>query len=354
MQRVAHVTLILQNVPGVVNKLDSQAQVCKENNIPIDFFWLSGDWVNKETKQYLNFVFCQGNNAVELRLSQMKKLNRIGVKYDKVILRYPLFDPFILFLYKHKFKTILEHHAFELEELRLIGSKRLFLEKVFAPFFIRKFSAITAVTQEIVDYEFKRAGFKGKSHLQPNAINVVDKALHGNIRGSQQIEIAFVCSYFYDWHGLDILIQATETQVCDDFKIHLVGEIPEKYEKSLSDKNCFVKHGLLSSDKVEEIIHSCDLGLSCLALERKGLKEASALKVREYLANGLPVAMTYREGAFPNDFPYLLEMEDFSFDSLREFITNIAGTAKLTIREKSRPYIDAKEVNQTLYKFCIN
>ena len=45
-----------------------------------------------------------------------------------------------------------------------------------------------------------------------------------------------------------------------------------------------------------------------LALHRKRLTEASALKVAEYLAYGIPVILGCAEAAFPHGAPFLLQI----------------------------------------------
>ena len=354
--RIAHITLIMQDVPGVAKKLESQAQVCKESGISIDFYWLTREGaLRDEDYKYLKLESFNIGSAVKLRIAQVKRMNELAEQYDKVILRYPLFDPFIFALYKGKFKTILEHHAFELEELKLVKSKRYLLEKFFAPCFMRRFLALTAVTEEIVDYEVLRANFKGQRALVPNAIRLSDETLEGGLFQREQVQLAFVCSYFYEWHGLDLLLEGLESQICDDFHIHLVGEMPVALlDKAKQLKDSITIHGSKGFEESQEIVRSCDLGISCLALKRKGLKEASALKVREYLANGLPVVLTYREAAFPQDFPYLLQMDKIDFDKLRAFVKKHKGLAKNEVKKASYRYIDAEQVNRNLYYFCRN
>ena len=48
-------------------------------------------------------------------------------------------------------------------------------------------------------------------------------------------------------------------------------------------------HGRLPREAALRLLDRADVGLGTLALHRKGMAEASALKMREYLAVGLPV-----------------------------------------------------------------
>ena len=54
-------------------------------------------------------------------------------------------------------------------------------------------------------------------------------------------------------------------------------------------------HGFLSREAYRSILERCSAGLSTLCLYEKGLEEASSLKVREYLALGLPVIIAHKD-----------------------------------------------------------
>jgi hypothetical protein len=76
---------------------------------------------------------------------------------------------------------------------------------------------------------------------------------------------------------------------------------------------------------------AADVAIGPLALHRKGLTEASALKVAEYLAYGIPVILANAEAAFPDGAPFLLEIPntednvDVSRDELRAFVERWRG-----------------------------
>jgi hypothetical protein len=58
----------------------------------------------------------------------------------------------------------------------------------------------------------------------------------------------------------------------------------------------------------EPLIAGCTAGIGTLALHRKGMDEACPLKVREYLAYGLPVILGCADADIPKDADYALHI----------------------------------------------
>ena len=55
--------------------------------------------------------------------------------------------------------------------------------------------------------------------------------------------------------------------------------------------------------------HHADIGISTLAIHRKGLKDGASLKSREYCAAGLPFVLAYDDVDFPDTFPYTFRIK---------------------------------------------
>ena len=67
-------------------------------------------------------------------------------------------------------------------------------------------------------------------------------------------------------------------------------------------------HGFLSQLEYEPLIAGADAGIGPLSLYLAGKDESSPLKVREYLAYGLPTILGYRDTDFPERVPFLLQI----------------------------------------------
>jgi hypothetical protein len=79
------------------------------------------------------------------------------------------------------------------------------------------------------------------------------------------------------------------------------------------------------------IMAGADVAIGPLALHRKGLSEASSLKVAEYLSYGIPVILGNSETAFPDGAPFLLQLSntednvDAATDEISAFVERWRG-----------------------------
>lgn len=94
------------------------------------------------------------------------------------------------------------------------------------------------------------------------------------------------------WHGVDKL--ATLAREAPELDIDLVGYTEEQLRATVADVPGNLRvHGRLSRSEYEPLLAAADAGIGTLALHRKDMREAAPLKVREYLAAGLPVVIAY-------------------------------------------------------------
>jgi hypothetical protein len=105
------------------------------------------------------------------------------------------------------------------------------------------------------------------------------------------------------WHGTDKLIWLARRKPEWDFDV--VG--PDPSELAGAPGNV-TSHGLLEAPEYARLLAAADIGLGTLALHRKDMDEASPLKVREYLATGLPVVIGYADTDFPDGADWLLSL----------------------------------------------
>ncbi|WP_152084843.1 glycosyltransferase [Pseudoalteromonas sp. A25] len=169
-------------------------------------------------------------------------------------------------------------------------------------FYQRRLAGAVSVTKEL----------SGSVSTQQVAVIPNSIAVEGfNYRKSvdkldSKLSVLFVGTPGLMWHGIDILNQlARETKGRLEF--HVVGM--EQSVLSEPSENIHF-YGYLPVEQYAAIAQSCSVGLGTLALHRKGMKEACPLKVREYLAAGLPVILPYEETAFLEHKPdWVLEID---------------------------------------------
>lgn len=120
---------------------------------------------------------------------------------------------------------------------------------------------------------------------------------------NDRVTAVFIGSGGKPWHGLDVLIQIA--RALPEWRFVLVGP------HGLSDRPANVEFtGPLPPGQLSDVIASADIAFGSLAMSRSGLSEACPLKVRDYLAAGVPTVVGYRDTDFPRG-------ADFLFDARR-------------------------------------
>jgi glycosyltransferase involved in cell wall biosynthesis len=354
-KRIAYVALIMSFQSGVANKMKRLAQSAFEEDIPIDYYWFTTNYqIENKNLAPLTVESTEAGNPLKVRKWQAKKINELLKKYHRIVIRYPLYDPVLHLFLKHKKRLITEHHTKELEELKLTGDKRYWMEKTLGNRWIKNFGGLIAVSNEIIDYEISRSGFNGSTAFIPNSIPHL-YTVDDSVDNSNQLNLIMVAN-FRPWHGLETIIKGLKkyNNLSDQFKIHLVGEIPEHQKTILQNFKNVVLHGHLNYDQIENLYKHMHIGIGGYNLISNNMKEATALKVREYFANGLKVIMGYCDPAFPKDFPLILQSENFDIPEIIKFDALTKKHTKAQIVKQSEPFISSKFVLKKLYDFCIN
>ena len=166
---------------------------------------------------------------------------------------------------------------------------------------LRRAAGLSFVTRELVSGPaFARFG-------RPSVVvaNGVDLAAvpHQPAPGNVRPRLLFIGQPNCPWHGLDKLAALAQAQSGWDFDV--VG--PAAAEVPGAPAN-MAFHGVLAAADYRRLLGAADIGIGTLALHRKSLDEASPLKVREYLATGLPVINGYLDTDFPDGADFLLTL----------------------------------------------
>jgi glycosyltransferase involved in cell wall biosynthesis len=265
--------------------------------------------------------------------------------FDLLLLRHNVHDPLqTLFLLIFGRRTVLVHHTKEIEELLslggLISGARARLERWFGKLSIRLAAGVVAVTPEILAYEIARGGRQSQfGACYPNAIQLSDPHLDDH-RGDTPYLI-FIASTFDPWHGLDLLIEsASETR--ESFEVHLVGHVPESLRTLVETDRRFIAHGILNRTGILALGEQAWLGISSMAAERKGLEQGCALKVREYLSWGVPVAGAYVE-VLPEGFPFYSRIKP-EMSSVLKVARAMRKTPRKVVQQAAASHISKQSV----------
>lgn len=115
--------------------------------------------------------------------------------------------------------------------------------------------------------------------------------------------LAFMGTPGQRWHGADKIARlAAETP---DWDYILIGPNADEAPASPSNVKAL---GYLKEEEYRRTLAECDAAIGSLAMDRAGVAEGSPLKVREYLALGLPTLIAYRDSDFLGGAEFLLEL----------------------------------------------
>nr|WP_257230019.1 glycosyltransferase family 1 protein [Acinetobacter sp. YH12251] len=291
---------------------------------------------------------------IKLKYEYYNWLSEQQNKFDIILLRYSVHDPFLLkFLKEAKIPIYLVHHTLELPELRsfnTVGKIRGFLEEKIGGKCIDESYGIICVTNEIKKFEISRlskANVNKPTYIYPNGILLKNNTSLSDKREDIP-ELLFVASYFFDWHGLDLILKDIINNN-DDFILHIIGRVDD-WQKDIIKVDSRVRfHGLKSTKEIQEIAERCWVGLSSFSLDRKGMTEACTLKVREYLSMGLPVYAGHKD-VFLEDFSYYM-FGSPKIDFILAYAKKMRNINRIEIRSEANELINKEILLLNLYSY---
>jgi glycosyltransferase involved in cell wall biosynthesis len=262
---------------------------------------------------------------------------------DLVYLRYDLFYP-SLWLLKGRVPVILEVNTDDEREYCLEGGARCCYNRLTRKLLFQMASGYAVVSRELAS-RVPKCDFKAVCVIG----NGIDLSQYTPLPPSTKPipHLVFMGSEGQPWHGVDkVLLLARSLQA---WQFHIIGPPP------LPGAPANVKfHGFLSKKEYEEVLAHCDVALGTLALHRNGMNEASPLKVREYLAYGLPVILGHQDTDFPSGAPFILEIpnrEDNVTTHLREIERFVASWNGKRIPRPSVQHLDVRLKEKTRLEF---
>ena len=242
---------------------------------------------------------------------------------DVIYLRHSTVSPSVVAL-AAIFPTVIGGDLDDLDELKMRSPIRFWYARVSRHGLLRRARRIVVVTNELARHPaIVRLG-------RPVSVfpNSIDLARYPELPApaNPSPHLVFIGSPGLAWSGVD-KIGRLALQF-PSWRFDLVGPGPD--ELSGAPANVVI-HGQLGREQYLPIMAQADVAIGPLALHRKGLSEASALKVAEYLAYGIPVILGSPETAFPDGAPFLLQLPnsednvDAATDEIRAFVERWRG-----------------------------
>ena len=202
---------------------------------------------------------------------------------------------------------------------------------------IKKASALLPVTEEIAQNAFNMSRVRIPYLVAGNGIEIPTLPLMSKdeLRLKWKLPkdnyLIVMAGFTRPWHGYEKLLEALP-QLPPDCMVVLIGSENQQFTdevKELAQKlgvlNRIHVIGWLSHHDVNEVVYACDLGVSPLALEKKRMKEAQSLKVRHYLAMGLPVLIAGGESKDILNSGYSVQIHETTNQSIQQAIIKMKG-----------------------------
>ena len=264
---------------------------------------------------------------------------------------------------------ISEHHGKEIEELHLTfpGWLRLPFQKIRTRKLFKNIDAVIGVTSEIAKYEREKAKREIPYFVLTNGIDVekypVKKYSESN---GDVLKMLFVSSIIAKWHGVDRLLAGMRNYEGNvRLELHIVGSESQNTRnlvKSLNLKESVIFHGLKHGKEMDGIFENAHIAIGTLGIHRENLKYGSTLKVREYMARGIPFVISYIDEDIEDDFPLFLKVPSddspVNMSDIIEFAKTVykkyGREIPSTMRDYALKKMDYKVKVKKLLDFCIS
>jgi hypothetical protein len=330
--RVAYVCYwLLLDKDGVANKVTAQVARWREEGHEAEIFCLTRHWPGRDNTTSWNTVFFDTPAG---RLPATRELVRQvrAWRPDAIYLRYDLFLPPVPALIR-RVPTAVEINADDRAEARLRRARARLAtayNELNRRVLLSRARGLVCVTHELAESD-SFAHFGKPTIVIGNGVDLdVVRPLPAEAEGPPRV--AFLGSARQVWHGVDKIVRLAE--LVPELQIELIGYEPHHLVEAVGDRHPpnLTAHGVLSRDAYAPILARCDAAIGTLALHRKGMAEACPLKVREYLAHGLPTVIAYRDtdlAGLDDWFLHRLPNEEgnveANVDAIRSFVDGVRG-----------------------------
>ncbi|MEZ0537035.1 hypothetical protein ACAG39_07240 [Caldicellulosiruptoraceae bacterium PP1] len=323
---------------SVLKKIISQINALRDNNIEITLFIISEEIGIKEfafnNKIIRDEIYKYIKNNINFEPQNIIiRIFKIRYLIKEIIKKLKLFKPNVIYLRDCGFQLNLHKKLSEiaplfveiqtkfLDELSLHKNIKYYCEKILKRKYLYYANGLICITNEIGEYESKfnnKPFFVLGNGIDNDEIYFIEKRNNNNL-----INLLFIGSPNLPWHGIDRLIHSfINAPNKHKFFLHIIG-----YDNiGISDNNIKCYGYIKDRNYIDDIFKKCDIGIGTLALFRNNMNQAATLKVREYLAKGLPVAIGYYDVDLNNEifvFNIPNDNSDINFLELENFYSKI-------------------------------
>jgi len=235
--------------------------------------------------------------------------------FDIVYMRYRLYSPCMKRALKNR-PQIVEINSDDTAEYKHSSILLSLYNRAFRHLFLSKVDGFVCVSHEL---EKKFLGYKKPTIVIANGIEC-DAFYFEVSQPNLRPALVFIGSPNQSWHGVDNVVKMANT--LPEFDFHIIGF------HGVNTQNLFY-YGYLCTEDANKLVAKFNIGLSTLALYKKQMKEASPLKTRQYLAQGLPIIYAYEDTDFKGENSFSLQLPNNetnvldAISEIRDFVNKV-------------------------------
>lgn len=350
---------------GVVKKIKSQISEWERYNIKIKVVSLKSNSLTSAINEGKVIDKYRGDisflNKFIKHYKSIRKLDEYLETIENIDLIYTRFirySPNLISTLKKHSPYIIELNTNDIEEFKLGGKLSYYLNFLTRNFFFNSANGFISVSNELANHK-NFTKFRKPTIVIGNGYNFRN-AIINTQKFIKVKKFVFIGSPNQPWHGIDKIIVLA--RLLKEYEFHIIGYDHKTLSKQFALSENIITYGYLSQEESDKIISNCHIGISTLALHRKNMIEASPLKSRHYLANGLPIILAYEDTDLKEN-EYILNIGNYennvidSVDKILHFIEKINLLDPMKIIQESKKILsyENKEIDRINYfKSIIN
>lgn len=311
----------LFSTDGVTAKIATQIDAWRAAGHEVELFCVSPAPAQGAVPSLTGSIFVFRGLVGRMRATVRMMRSVTEFRPDLVYVRYDLFVPPPGRLLR-RFASVVEVNEDDRAELVLRAWRARVYNECNRRSILANATGLVCVTHEAARVV---APFDKPTVVIANGVDLASRAVLAPATGARP-RLAFLHGADVVWQGVDKLLSMARTMPECDFE--LIG-----MQSPLRDLPSNVElHGILSRAEYEPLLARCDAAIGTLALHRKGMDESPPLKVREYLAYGLPVIIAYEDTDFIGMNPwFLLRLPNTEsnvsdhIEDIRAFVESVRG-----------------------------
>lgn len=329
---------------GVTNKMNGQIMQWKEKGIQTKLFSLKSSHSDSPVTESEILSVCTSKKFSRKYLAMARSVIQLHKKLslfqpDIIYTRALLYVPNLISTLKHAAPYVVEINSNDVAELKTFSRVGHWYNLLTRDLFFKNAAAFVCVSQELSRIE-PFAKYRKPTLVIGNGIDTQKyKSILSTAPAEGPCRFVFIGTPGQSWHGIDKIGVLASALPEEHFTI--IGLTPQELEKELrfTVPSNLEAIGYLDDHASSVAIASAHIGIGTLSLYAKGLEEASALKVRQYLALGLPVILGCKDTDLSSHSePFILELP------------NTPDNISAHIEDIKRFSISARDIERTLIR----